>query len=255
MNRLITIPVSHYCEKARWALDLAGVPYVEDGRPPALHRLATARYRATTVPVLVCDDGTVLRDSTAIARYASRAAPELGLFGHDAGERAWIERLVARFDRALGPAARLLVYAQTLDDPPRFLALLGAGLVPRRRALLRAARPGVTRVIRHYFGVDEQTARRARTTVADELAFAEAQRGGSRYLVGDRFTAADLTFAALAAPLVPPPAYGGGALDGPALTSVLDAAATPWSNAPGTGVLADLYGRHRVTGVTPAAVN
>ena len=25
--RLITIPPSHYCEKARWALELAGLPY------------------------------------------------------------------------------------------------------------------------------------------------------------------------------------------------------------------------------------
>ena len=27
--RLVTIPISHFCEKARWALDRAGVDYVE----------------------------------------------------------------------------------------------------------------------------------------------------------------------------------------------------------------------------------
>jgi glutathione S-transferase len=32
--------------------------------------------------------------------------------------------------------------------------------------------------------------------------------GGARYLVGGRFTAADLTFAALAAPVLLPPDYG-----------------------------------------------
>jgi glutathione S-transferase len=31
---------------------------------------------------------------------------------------------------------------------------------------------------------------------------------GRRYLLGDRFTAADLTFAALAAPMLSPPRYG-----------------------------------------------
>ncbi len=29
-RRLLTIPISHYCEKARWALDRAGLDYVEE---------------------------------------------------------------------------------------------------------------------------------------------------------------------------------------------------------------------------------
>lgn len=29
-SRLLTIPISHYCEKARWALEHAGIPYRED---------------------------------------------------------------------------------------------------------------------------------------------------------------------------------------------------------------------------------
>ena len=29
-NRLITIPISHYCEKARWALEWSQIPYVEE---------------------------------------------------------------------------------------------------------------------------------------------------------------------------------------------------------------------------------
>ena len=48
---LVTIPISHYCEKARWALERAGVPYVE--RPHLLpmptrpyHSLLLAAPRA-----------------------------------------------------------------------------------------------------------------------------------------------------------------------------------------------------------------
>ena len=29
-NVLITIPISHFCEKARWALERAGLPYREE---------------------------------------------------------------------------------------------------------------------------------------------------------------------------------------------------------------------------------
>jgi glutathione S-transferase len=40
---LITIPHSHYSEKARWALDRLELPYREEVHIPLLHRLATIR--------------------------------------------------------------------------------------------------------------------------------------------------------------------------------------------------------------------
>jgi len=42
--RLITIPISHYCEKARWALERAGLSYREERHVQGVHRLA-ARVR------------------------------------------------------------------------------------------------------------------------------------------------------------------------------------------------------------------
>ena len=45
---LITIPLSHYCEKARWGLDRVGLQYREQPHAPLLSRLAGG-----TVPVLV----------------------------------------------------------------------------------------------------------------------------------------------------------------------------------------------------------
>ena len=50
---LITIPLSHYCEKARWALDRVALPYREEPHAPLFHRLATKRNERGTVPVLV----------------------------------------------------------------------------------------------------------------------------------------------------------------------------------------------------------
>ena len=39
--RFVTIHFSHYCEKARWALDRLGVPYREEGYLPVVHYLGT----------------------------------------------------------------------------------------------------------------------------------------------------------------------------------------------------------------------
>ena len=39
--RLITIPISHYCEKIRWALTSLEIPFVEERHMPPFHRFAT----------------------------------------------------------------------------------------------------------------------------------------------------------------------------------------------------------------------
>jgi len=51
--KLLTISLSHFCEKACWGLDRAGVAYTERGYAPALHRAAVMRRGSSTVPVLV----------------------------------------------------------------------------------------------------------------------------------------------------------------------------------------------------------
>src|SRR5215475_11254459 len=43
MLRLITIPISHYCEKARWALDRAGIAFREERHVQLVHRVAARR--------------------------------------------------------------------------------------------------------------------------------------------------------------------------------------------------------------------
>jgi hypothetical protein len=79
---LITIPLSHYCEKARWALDRVALPYREEPHAPLLHRLATQRNDGGTVPVLVhgssrFSDSTdiLVRMPSAAATFCSRETP------------------------------------------------------------------------------------------------------------------------------------------------------------------------------------
>ncbi len=69
--RLVTIPISHFCEKARWALDRAGVEYVEQPHLQLVHVIAARSVGGgRTVPVFVTEAGEVLPDSTAILRWA-----------------------------------------------------------------------------------------------------------------------------------------------------------------------------------------
>src|SRR6476646_7361685 len=97
--RLITIGASHYCEKARWALDRAGIGYVERAHAPVLHYASSlGRYRQRTTPILVTPHGT-LRDSTDILHHADRFLPDaLRLFPSDPDLLREVEELEDSLD-------------------------------------------------------------------------------------------------------------------------------------------------------------
>jgi glutathione S-transferase len=78
--RLITIPVSHYCEKIRWALIRSQIPFVEDRHMPPFHQFSTNRVGGKSVPVLVTDT-QVLTDSADILKYIDEiSSPALKLY-------------------------------------------------------------------------------------------------------------------------------------------------------------------------------
>src|SRR5688500_662790 len=104
--RLLTIPISHYCEKARWALDRAGIAYEEERHVQGVHQIVARRAGGgTTVPVLVTRD-RVFTESEAILRFADEhVAPHRRLFPADADERREVEALCRELDEGLGPDA------------------------------------------------------------------------------------------------------------------------------------------------------
>ena len=202
--RLVTIPFSHYCEKARWALDLSGIAYREEPHLPLFawpHAMRAAGKR--TVPALRAE-GARLGESTEVLRWADRERG-LGLFE---GPTAEVSALVDALDRGLGPAARRAVYFELMKSPRAMRALFSRGVPAWERAAGRVVHDALVGAIRRGLRIDEAGATRSRSTI--DATFGDVERrlaDGRAYLFGDRFGAADLTFAALAAPLVFPAAY------------------------------------------------
>jgi glutathione S-transferase len=241
--RLVTIPLSHFCEKARWALDLAGVRYAEDGHAPVLHRLALVRLRTTTVPVLVAD-GEVVRGSDRILRWAD-SAHHLGLMPQRKAPRQEVERWLALCDERLGPDARLWFYSFALEDPRLFVAALSPEVRRLERGALSRLRPVLTRIIASHFAVTPTARAEAAERLSDVMAAAAQRRAGAPYLVGETFTAADLAFAALAAPLVFPPGYGATLPAEDALSGELRAGIQGWRATRSGAAVLSLYEHHR----------
>ncbi len=209
--RLITFPISHFCEKARWALDRARLDYREEGHLPLFQIAAVRRAGGKRqVPVLALPEGGGIPDSTPILHYIDTlVAPALRLFPEEPAQRREVEALEERFDKTLGPAARRVVYLHLLREPVLLNRYLVHGLPAWQRAIFPAYRPLLSRLIRRGLRVTEEAA--ARDEEKLRVLFAEIGErlaDGRRYLVGDRFTAADLTFAALGAPLLGPAQYG-----------------------------------------------
>jgi glutathione S-transferase len=204
VNTLISIPFSHYCEKARWALSYCRVGFVERRHLPFMHFPEMVRAGGKTVPVLLRDGETALCDSTEIVGWADSQAPaERRLFG-DEKARARAEQLEDDFDEKLGVASRLWSYAWGLDSPVEMRQLIAPGMTPTQRRLLPWLLPLARPLITRRYGITPFRVQEAmRTVEATFIAVAELL-GDRQFLVGHSFSAADLTFAALAAPIVLP---------------------------------------------------
>lgn len=209
-NVLITIPISHFCEKARWGLERTGVPYRERAHLQVFHWFAVWRAGGgRTAPVLVWD-GRVLGESAEILEAVSaQAAPAQRLFPDDPRAAEEVRALERDFDARLGPEGRLWMYYEMRGRGDLARRYGCTGVPGWQRRLLPLFYPVAVRIIDRALDVTPETATRAEATVSatfDDVAGRLAD--GRPFLCGERFTAADLTFAALAASVLMPPEYG-----------------------------------------------
>jgi glutathione S-transferase len=203
--RLVTIPISHYCEKARWALDRAGVAYREERHVQIVHRVASRRAGGGgTVPVLVAPEG-IFAQSADILAYADRRGAEL----YPDALRDEVTALERDFDADLGPEGRRWMYFHLLPRKDLGVAYNCTGVPAWERRAFPVMLGVMSGYIRHLFAIGPETGVQAGGAVQRTFdAVAARLEDGRRYLCGDAFTAADLAFAALAAPAIVPPEYG-----------------------------------------------
>lgn len=198
------LKVSHYNEKVRWALDNKQVPHVRRAMMPGPHsKIARKLTGAPTFPVLVLD-GRPIGDSTRIIEALEQRYPQAPLYPAAADARRRALELEDFFDEELGPSTRLLFLHHALPDADLLLGAFCPDLSRPRRLLARGMWGRVRRGVESRFGIDERGVALAheKLRAAGERFRAALQPSG--YLVGDRFTVADLTLASLLAPLVAP---------------------------------------------------
>ena len=201
---LITMPHSHYVEKARWALDWLSLPYREQPHVPVLHRMATTRNGGRGVPVLV-HGGRQFVDSNAILEYADSVCGGGLLYSRDPTQRRAVDALEEQFDEVLGPHTRRWAYAQLLHDRGLLRKMMSRGVPWAEASLLPVLMPIVIPTIRTVLRITSESAQRSIERVWGIFREVDERlNDGRRFLVGERFSAADLTFASLASPVLLP---------------------------------------------------
>jgi glutathione S-transferase len=196
--------VSHYNEKARWALDYKRVPHVRRAVHAGFHRGTARRVSGgDTLPVLVFGDRAI-GDSTRIIAELERLHPEPPLYPADPQERGRALDLEDFFDEEFGPYTRLLIFHHLQPDADLMVQTFMPDLGGTRRAVVKASWPLARRGLNREYGIDEASVEGAFAKLRAAGERFRAELGPSGYLVGSHFTVADLTLAALTAPVIAP---------------------------------------------------
>jgi glutathione S-transferase len=200
--RLFTFYVSHFSEKARWALDYEGIPYEEQVLLPGPHQLVTRRIAPRThVPVLE-HDGHYVQGSGAIVDYIADRLGGTRLTPRDPSRRSEALALENTLDQAFGRGVQQVLYSALLKDRRALIALWSAGGPFWAGAFYALAFPAVAAAVqRMYKTADADGVARARqrfVTTFDQLDPVLARQPYLGGLAPDR---TDITLAALLAPV------------------------------------------------------
>ncbi|MGB7587110.1 MAG: glutathione S-transferase family protein [Solirubrobacterales bacterium] len=242
------INVSHYSEKARWALAWKGVEHRRRSPIPSTHMVVAlwlTRGAQVTFPVLSLD-GRNIGDSTAIIAALEERFPDPPLYPADPEQRRRALELEDFFDEELGPPIRQLIWHELGNDPDRFALVMERTSPPLLARFSRAsARYGRLFTSLRFAARSKETAERSRAKVLAALdrLDAELQASGGDYLVGDSFTVADLTAASLFYPLVAP--EGGPLPSDQPMPEDFERFRIPLKERPGFKWVAEMFRRHR----------
>jgi glutathione S-transferase len=245
--RLVTIPISHYCEKARWALGRVGMSYREERHVQGIHQFAARRAGGgITVPVLVTPDEAIGDSADILAWVDERTSPEYRLFPAEPGARDRVERVCRRLDERLGPKGRRLMYIHMLAQRKLALRFNNQGVPDWEDRAIRYGWPLARGFVGRALGIRPGIEVEDEAAVFGEFDFvAGLLADGRPYLCGDRFGAADLTFAALSASVLVPPTYGVPLPQPDVLSPRMAALVKRAREHPAGGYALTLFGQHR----------
>jgi glutathione S-transferase len=197
MIQLYQFPFSHFCEKARWALDYKSIAYRAVNLLPGFHIRAMRNLAPKTCLPVLHDDGTVVQDSAAIIDYLDARYPIPCLTPCDPQDRREAKEWEQYFDEEIGVTLRLWFYYHTLPDRRLALGFLLQDAAWHQRPPFLLVYPKLRQAMTQLMNINSESAKQSEERLRAALERLDAALDGRRFLVEDRFSRADLTACAL----------------------------------------------------------
>lgn len=243
LPQLYVFAISHYCEKARWALDYLGVDYEIKYLAPGSHAniLAGLGANGTSLPLLVRGK-MLIQGSSEIIAWAETASGNGRTL--TCGMSAMVTDIDNREDM-IGVHVRRLYYSEALlEHPQTVLPIFADYLAGAEAAALREAWALIVSGMAELMDLGVEQGLGSREILIQQLDWFDTLLDDGRdYLQGNTFTRLDLSVASLLAALVEVSAH-------PTYVSLqipprLALDLTHWQTRPVIQFVARMYHRHR----------
>jgi len=201
---LYVFAISHFCEKARWAMDRSGIEYKLKFMAPGVHAQKATKLGLdkTSVPFLQTEDG-ILQGSPQIIDWIDANLEDTTLNLTPNEECRSLEQ---RLDDKIGIHIRRYYYSEAmLDCPETVKPIFKIGIPFHHKLLVDSIWSKVPAMMAKSMDLGPEQHLQSRAIVDSEMDWLDnILKDGRRYLSGDVFTRADLAAASLLAPLVSP---------------------------------------------------
>ncbi len=208
MLELYQMPISHYCEKVRWALDYKTLDYKTVNLLPGLHvKTAKKLTQRSSVPILV-HDGKAITESSHIITWLDNHYPERSLTPENKSEAEQALEWEKFADEEIGIHVRRLCYQTLLDHPDIVIPFFCTGGPWYSKLVMNAMYPKLSERMRELMKINQDTTQISEQKVRTAIDKIYAHLEDREFMVGDQFSRADLACGALLAPLITPDRYG-----------------------------------------------
>jgi glutathione S-transferase len=209
MSRVLyQFPISHYCEKIRWAMDYKGLDYKLKNLFPGLHLRTTKKIAAKTYLPILIDQGEQVQNSHVILNYLDEQYPDKPLSPKDPELLGKALEWEKYCDVEIGVHVRRFGYHYLLAEPKTVIPFFTQGGPWWGPLFFKLFFSKIEPIMRKVMSIDEAGADKSEVRIQQAIDKLYAEYQQHDFLVGDQFSRADLAAAALLAPLIMPQGYG-----------------------------------------------
>ena len=242
---LYVFNISHFCEKARWALDYFGMDYELRHVMVGTHRRLAKKLGAKrgSVPFLETSAG-VIAGSSAIIDWCEEknSGRRQSLSGEEPDQVRAIEK---RLDDIVGVHIRRFYYSDALiNDPASVRPIFSNGLPLWQRAAVTLGWSRIVPIMIKGMDLGPEQGLQSRAILEAELQWLDGLLADGRpYLCGSQWSRADLTAAALLGPLVAPKEHP--MVHAVVIPKAVSEAMQAWAQRPSLQFVRRMYAVHR----------